>query len=537
MVLSYLLFCDGPANGQSWRPNDDEGMWHARRDALVRIVNSALYAVPNVTEQMHLVFPEYDETQSGDVCRKISTATLKASFTSHVVIPTEKALMKVLRKGFLTAESSSLSKSVDDHLVVTLDPDPAELHLGNGNQEVNVADNKSIDSYDKRKLLHLMQQHCTKEFLKQQQLSGSEELVLKKKNKKFILDAYKLWKKGIGNQENVKNDGNNDFDYDEFSNVKRHFSLDEKLVSTFRKLLLQTFSSACKKLGYDESAIIRKAKKKLGYIATVLLLHEDYPLELPIFGDVKDKDSMKSSKICICALGAVRDMSQVEVHSLLYAAHTLRMCCVGANLGRTAEFTSKIISALNIHALSGRLKSAIDILRGLKSPTNSFEMKKLHGLLNDLTSDSCLFNKLVPVRSGGWSWDGRKNKKRKIMEVMNQGTDENLVVCDSEYLEQNTSPKMPANATRVLVHNINVAVWLSLLPANICTDISRRESLHGLVQLIVSTLWRSRLGSEVSRHEEQNLDRTKVKPTLYLIFEDNSVAHITQNHVAEFISK
>ena len=42
----------------------------------------------------------------------------------------------------------------------------------------------------------------------------------------------------------------------------------------------------------------------------------------------------------ICAMGAVRDARENEVRAMMEAAVALGMHCVGANLGRTADFTS-----------------------------------------------------------------------------------------------------------------------------------------------------------------------------------------------------
>ena len=89
----------------------------------------------------------------------------------------------------------------------------------------------------------------------------------------------------------------------------------------------------------------------------VVLLHEDYPLELPVFG----RKAVLPGDIdhVVFCLGAVRDMTQVEEAALVAACRAVGVRCLGCNLGRTAEFTSKIIHAINGHHLYGRLMPAV----------------------------------------------------------------------------------------------------------------------------------------------------------------------------------
>jgi len=103
----------------------------------------------------------------------------------------------------------------------------------------------------------------------------------------------------------------------------------------------------------------------------------------------------------ICAMGAVRDASDEEVCALIEAALSLNMRCVGANLGRTAEFTSKIVTALVTHAREHRLYTAISALPAITTI-------KRGGAVSSGVA------KLAPQRAGAWSWDGASNKLSKL---------------------------------------------------------------------------------------------------------------------------
>ena len=54
-------------------------------------------------------------------------------------------------------------------------------------------------------------------------------------------------------------------------------------------------------------------------------------------------------------MGAVRDMTEAEDEALRWACARRGVSCVSCNLGRTAEFTSKVIMALNGHHKCGQV--------------------------------------------------------------------------------------------------------------------------------------------------------------------------------------
>lgn len=225
----------------------------------------------------------------------------------------------------------------------------------------------------------------------------------------------------------------------------------------------------------------------------------------------------------ICAMGAVRDALDEEVRALMEAAHALNIQCVGANLGRTAEFTSKIVTALVAHAIAGRLHSAVAALPTIASTTTSTGTIEYKGTTSAI-------DKLVPQRPGAWSWDGESNKlsgqKRKGAVSHAAASSDEAPVCTSGGVTQ---------------HHMVVIAWVPLLPQDVADAMERREEMHGLVQLVVNTLWRSRLASEAAREEdaalsgaagEDGVEAARVVPILNLIFRDGCIAKLSQRRLA-----
>jgi len=205
------------------------------------------------------------------------------------------------------------------------------------------------------------------EFLRTHRLNGSEALVLKKTNQKTLQAAYEAWIK-------IKSEGGGDAAGDGGGGGK----------------IQQTFSSVLKK------AMRGSPSNRVA----VLLLHEDYPHELPVYhlnnrnAEAGNPGSEGEFDRVICVIGAVRDATQEEERAVIAAAKQLGIRVIGANLGRVAEFTSKIIASLSAHAACRQLGPSLS------------ELLRLSGECDGASS----LVKLPPARAGGWTWDGNSNK-------------------------------------------------------------------------------------------------------------------------------
>ena len=193
----------------------------------------------------------------------------------------------------------------------------ASNNNGSRHSSLNIND---ADSLDKRFILRAMQKSCSIEFLRKHNLNGTEELILKKRNKASILLAYKDWmaiatdikinevvkvkdeREIIRNQnasnlienksksEDSRADKGKDFDKMKSSgravdDVSKNVEEDvpqlrrQRLEDTFAVL----YNRHCTGPGTNKPRI------------TILLLHEDYPHELPVFGNKRFKFSQSSN--------------------------------------------------------------------------------------------------------------------------------------------------------------------------------------------------------------------------------------------------
>ena len=196
----------------------------------------------------------------------------------------------------------------------------------------------TYETFDKRFILKTMQKQCSVEFLRKHLLTGSEDLVLKKRNKASILAAYAEWRneKNVSKSEesvvakectardsvysNNNSSSSSNSSSSNISSSSSSSSSSSRLEDTFTVL-------------YNRSRSISTQCSR----TSVLLLHEDYPEELPIFSssnsnskkyrengslnkevhvvgssDIMVRSSNDSHRV-VCVLGAVRDASDVEV--------------------------------------------------------------------------------------------------------------------------------------------------------------------------------------------------------------------------------
>ena len=76
--------------------------------------------------------------------------------------------------------------------------DRKNVILSNKNKNLSTND---TDSFDKRLILRAMQKYCSIEFLRKHHLNGTEDLILKKRNKASILSAHTDWMGGGTNPD------------------------------------------------------------------------------------------------------------------------------------------------------------------------------------------------------------------------------------------------------------------------------------------------------------------------------------------------
>ena len=438
--VSFILLADPPCSSSSWRPLADDKMWWSRRDSLVRITSLSLFighGVPSpVCANVVLVF--HDGTDA------TSVVAMSGRLAQDTPIPTEHHLLSRWKEASLFAEKHPQKATLLGSAVATSVAVSHAPHIEAPSfSSASAGPASGAPSLDKRSLLRQLQSAAPLDFLRQHRLNGPEDLILKKTSRGAVEAAMQQWRgSGSGAHSAPTSD---------------------TLVQTFQVVLQRCLTS-----------------EPTAMSTTLLLLHEDYPEELPIYSAAL-ADTGQGEHHIICLLGAVRDASDREVSACIAAAALLStpLRVVGCNLGRTAEFTSKVCAGLCMHAVNADLGAAVARLREVDAGAGA---------------GAGLLGKLPPRRAGGWTWDGKGNKAGTL-----SASSTAAVAAPAA-----TAP-LPASTT-----HLHTALWLpftgaqlAVLCASSSTSASRmaagasdRERVHDLVQAIVCALWRSRLASE-----------------------------------------
>lgn len=293
-MLSFIFLADGPCSESSWRVNDDKGQWWSRRDALVRIVSASIWQAAGVRSDVAgdscFLFGQQggngsEETTIDKFCRPVIVHSSQA-LSDIMPVPTERNLIKVWKESCGAAERANaeigigrwpLSRS--NGVLCSFHP-WKEMLLSSGAGTTSTGQSSLAGGFDhskldKRELLKLLQQSCPVEFLRQHGLNGSEALVLKKKNRDAISTAYEAWLTQSANQSH----SGMEVKIPASSDCTTKSACYEKLLNTCKVLLKGIL---CR---FYKTNDLSKIGKEGATIGTLLLLHEDYPHELPVFSE------------------------------------------------------------------------------------------------------------------------------------------------------------------------------------------------------------------------------------------------------------
>ena len=524
--VSFIFLADGPCTAASFKPEEDSNQYWCRRDALVRITHAALYNNQAVCDDVAFMFidngsndgndkfesisgkkRDYNEINSNNIdFPVIGVICMSDKIKQYVPIPTEYALIKSWKESVMYANHHNDKKLIlssvfntncrdidynsnsnrrfdvnqvqNSSVIVTSNNAWTEIilipqlqHLVKPSVATNddfIQSNNNIETLDKRQILRILQSQCPLSFLREHNLNSNEAIVLKKTNFNTMKDIYIKWCQQQRKMEVVAPSSTG-------VTLNEH---ENKLRDTFSVLL---YRNLYKHYIYLKSNGLIDASTSVSDVAkhvTVLLLHEDYPVELPVFGD---KPYSSNIDKVICIFGAVRDMTNNEVKFLLVAAEFLHVKVVGCNLGRTAEFTSKIVTSVISHACNHRFINACQLLPVVSSINYS--------------------KKLDPLR--GWTWDGSSTITT-------------------------TSTITSIKTTAIL----EVVYYAPYVISDITLDIEHRGSFLPLIQLIISTLWRSKVLAETNHAAGASYSQDKVT----ILFNDNSVYTIRLADLSPILS-
>jgi hypothetical protein len=289
-MLSFIFFADGPCDESSWRINDDKSQWWSRRDALVRILGASLWQAPatankTVSEVCFLFENQVEQIEkmnsSNSFCRPV-VVHKSAQIVAACQIPYERELIKHWKKTFQDTSKVQIRLSVGsmkqneketlcsyyawkEHAILN--------NVAGSAQNTTAATSAmpSIEALDKRELLKLLQDSCPLEFLREHGLNGSEALVLKKKNKQAVASAYHAWRtKATSSSTSANSSINGSMSAVNLCGSSVPVCDFDQLVATFAVVLQGMLGRTRTALGVSDGVL--------------LLLHEDYPDELPVFG-------------------------------------------------------------------------------------------------------------------------------------------------------------------------------------------------------------------------------------------------------------
>jgi len=490
-TVSFILFFDGPCDEESFKPEKDSQHW-GRRDAIVRCITMALYESIGINNKScnncYFIFNNNNDNNTKPAAIVIDGGPELATS----VIPIEKNIIRKLKDSARLASSHTkkmqlLSIQNDNKQSYTCSYTPwveamlirnktsivSNLMKRPISDESNNTTKRYKQSFDKRSLLKVLQQEASIEFLRKHALNGSEALILKKKNMSSIEKAFNEWNDSSSHQHSTDiNTSNNDNDNDSDNNDSNNL-----LVDTLRVLLYRIIKKL--ELGNE--------KKKISL--TVMLLHENAKHELGIFGSMAFDSQESNDDILyhtVAILGGVRDMTRLEVECVIEAAESLGLHCVGANLGKVAEFTSKIICAMNAHAkMEKRMSHAARILPQLRK-------EDAKGLLSPPSSSS------------------------------------------SSSLKDETATKTGSSLLLHCILNVNLAI------TEVSSSIEDRDKMHPIIQALVCCLWRSRLAKTISNTSDDDINNddsdASIHTELTLVFKDDVKITISQRSFLNMMS-
>jgi hypothetical protein len=210
--------------------------------------------------------------------------------TSTLAVPTERGLIRLWKEGFARAAKAQLGINIssisDGRGVLCSNAAWKELllssvkdHSGDSTQgNRRSALDVDVSKLDKRELLKLLQHNCNVEFLRKHSLNGPEALILKKKNRDAVLRAYEDWNSSSAGDARADVAGaETPAVVLSSSGLTASDTSYRRLVDTC-KVLLGGMLTRAGASGKNSSGT---AAGPSGYL---LLLHEDYPQELGVFG-------------------------------------------------------------------------------------------------------------------------------------------------------------------------------------------------------------------------------------------------------------
>ena len=524
--LRVVLLVSGPGGDAThYKPDRDETQWWSRRDALVRMVAAFLFG-PSETRrrqqrqrELTLLFDQdlacIHMMYNDDLPRKTNDST------AEPVIPTERTLVSLWKQAALSKdETAVVSQGGLVCCLVRQSPaagdNPQSTITKNNNNSSNSKPNQS----NKRELLHLLQNQCSMDFLRQHNLNASSSVALRKVNRTQLLRIWYQWQKTCSTAQQQKHNnkknqvaGSSNDDHNEKKKAQKE--KDDALQKVFEQLLFAP--PLCMQPPPQEGT---PSKTRHSFLAATL--HESSMSELPYWNPYQPTQqdtttlhrhpSASSSSCCVCLfLGGVRDMTRVETTNLRTVCQRHEIAVVPVRLGPVAEFTSKILTLVAFHESQGMLGPALQTLviqqqQQQQQPTNASTTK-------------------------------RKRVRPETTQLVAQDASDG-----SRPLSSHTTITSPLGG-----QVLHVILLVPLDSSQVTTDLeSRSRLLWSLVRCIVTGLWRSRLvatqSSPTTLASDDLVEPSKsgaamLQVKLTLVFHDKVVLTLDQKSLVQSMAE
>jgi hypothetical protein len=545
--VRVVLLCSGRGGDRAaFRPAADESQWWGRRDALVRCVAAFLFGPTGGGGGMGGT-----TTAGADYCT--ATRELVLLFDDDLArihmmraddgnasggVPTEQTVIQLWKRAAQQLQRPVLGGGI--RCTIFLDPADARIvataaaaasyggpssssttnqhHAnypsGDKNGTNHTSNNRStppppkkgtnqhvlpVGMDTKRQVLEYLQEHCSIDFLRTQGLNSKSDVILRKTNRKALVQVWHKWVEEGGQQgrrgpaavppppQGVEGEDDDhpsrtdssaaaitapgETQQQEQQQQRQRRRLDERLASIYRDMLLQR-----------PSHVPSDATTVAG------TLHETGQ-EFPCFargplekGPKSDKEGSQQRPLYLCLfLGAVRDMTGRENQLLEEVCLDAAIPRLAVRFGTVPEFTSKILSLLAFHHANGVVGPSI----------------------------------------------------RRLLFLQQQHS---AAPPPTPLLQRQQDN--PAPTTNKGTH-LSVVCAVPISSRNVSIDLTKRDRVHWcVVRVIVSTLWRSRVASQSGRDGGPRRHAWPSPPppaaavrhtnSLHLVFADGAAVHLDE---------
>lgn len=550
--ITFVLMCSGNSNPDSYRPNSQESQWVMRRDALVRCSIACLFTTDdnedenekqkgvlvntnNINDNNKLIL-FHDEDYSLMKMSRIKQKRRKETKGSSlpIFVPTEHNLIKGWKRAAQSQQRAQSSTNHNDarNSITIGDLEVECIHNAWKNSQLNNIKNKAtlnsphhnynkksssnttsksttteeellpfqkmikLKSLGKKQWIEIIQSYCHSsgrhdDFLKKHHLNSSSTVIARKMNKQKLFDVYKELEKQIKDEKKqVSSSSSASLTQSNTDN----YDCDENILELTFRYILSSTSHTHSPSNANESDTM------------VVVLHEDCDFGLEVFNSfpstsrtTQPPGTKPKPKRIFVFLGAVRDMKEKEYKALNKACLALNIDLpFSCNLGKTPEFTSKIITAFQFHHSMHK----IIMLDNNNSDSSSSSQ-------TSLSVTSALSNALDILRN--------KTKQKQTQKQDKNGSPQNVQMSQSL-----PSPPIITLHTFLLIPHSSDSVTTS----GRRSDISDKGWLFQIVRICVSSLWRSRIvcSSSSSSSSSSTTNETMSPNTI-----SSSSRHVVEN--------